>query len=546
MTFLQNVRRSSIFNEFSPEEQLKYFGIDEQKTLHHIDTLYYAVYLNEPEDIIALQENKKVPEGIQKLVADLRDAKTHLNSGFDAVFDWGMDLEGKATSFSHCGYCVSKAECFDIFIADHLPNKDTPRVMVQIRSAFLVEMGVRDALEISFDYVKEFFSPYGLFPVKVRENRIDYAFHTNLIQNPYKFFRDENLKRHLKASMSKYQKIGEADRDITIETFSLGSRRSNNVFYRSYNKACEVVTMHYKPFFILRWKQNGLISEFDKYVYEVAYELNSYRTGVLVGRLRWYLEHGHNEQLLDECRELLVKNHIRSDNCAQIEKKIRGVIPEPTMIYNVEFQTKRKFYTSCKEYLALSYVLNIPKNVAEAPDRDPLLRPIHTILDCGKQIVEYLTRFGGCVAFVEDRNVTMKKFLESGEKYQYWWKRIRGTPIDYARADGAELYREYSIAASMKRSRRMTISQIAKLAMLSRANVEDSTLEDDWTDIQSVLNDNDVVPILNKAKKADGVPQKVAPLDYQDIRIKVSRRVKPLIEKNAVREYENLSEEFEE
>ena len=191
-------------------------------------------------------------------------------------------------------------------------------------------------------------SPFGLLPVKVRENRIDYAFHTNLIQNPYKFFSDPNLQKHLKTNLRIYQKIGKIGHDISVDTFNLGNRRSNNVYFRAYNKAREVVEMNYKSFFFQRWYDIGLISEFDKYVYEVAYELASYRTGILIGRLKWYVEHGSDSALKQKFLDILDTNFVKSDNCEKLEKELHGVIPEPTLIVNIEFQTKRKFYLSCE------------------------------------------------------------------------------------------------------------------------------------------------------------------------------------------------------
>ena len=123
---------------------------------------------------------------------------------------------------------------------------------------------------------------------------------------------------------------------------NLGDRKSNNVYWRGYNKCQEVIRMNYKSFFIQRWFEHGLISAFDKYVYEVAYELKSYRTGVLVGRLKWYLEYGTNDELKAQCIEWLHSDYVRSDNNSHLEKKLRNLIPEPTLIFNIEYQTKRR------------------------------------------------------------------------------------------------------------------------------------------------------------------------------------------------------------
>ena len=192
------VQRCSVFREFDSEQQRRMFDISLSKSLHHIDTLYYTVFLNEPDDILERQTKDNLPDGLFLLLRDLKDMKAYLRSGIDSVFDIGDELEGQLKTFSKYDYCVSLNECFDIFILGYLPTVKTPRVVVQLRSRYLVLEGVKNAVEISFDYLKDFLKPYGLFPVKVCENRIDYAFHTNLIQSPYKFFCDKNLKQHLK------------------------------------------------------------------------------------------------------------------------------------------------------------------------------------------------------------------------------------------------------------------------------------------------------------------------------------------------------------
>ena len=53
--------------------------------------------------------------------------------------------------------------------------------------------------------------------------------------------------------------------EITNEYLALGNRKSNNIFFRSYNKTREVCEMKYKDFFFDIWKENGLISEYDYY-----------------------------------------------------------------------------------------------------------------------------------------------------------------------------------------------------------------------------------------------------------------------------------------
>lgn len=513
-----------IANEFDQETLEKYFGLKRDKSIHHIDTLYYSVFLNEPSDILELQERKRLPEGFQNMLLTLREMKSYLKQGFDVPVEIGDDMEATLKSFSMYDFCISKNECFDIFILGHLPTAETPRCLIQLRSRFLVLEGVMDALDESLRYLREFLAPFGLFPVKCCENRIDYAFHTNLIQKPGKYFCDKFLRMHLDTKLRIYQKIGKIGKDISVDTFNLGNRRSNNVYFRAYNKAREVIEMNYKSFFISRWRHNELISEFDEFVYRRAYELGSFRTGCLIGRLEWYLAHGSNEYLLELCEKLIQSDYVKSDNCPDIERRIHNVIPEPTVIYNIEFQCKRKFFLSCKSWLDLNHVLNF-KELDDWDWYDPLLSDIHCILLNSKEIIDYLTRYHGVISFVSDKNLTYKEFLEEGS-YMNWWKRIRSTPIKYSKDSVVELIREYDTKADIQKSKRLLMGQISRVAMLKRSDTTVKSFEDDIIDSLCVLNDNDVVPYVKSPDFADKVIQ---PLEYYNISNRKARQLRGII-----------------
>ena len=546
------IKRCSILSEFTGKEQDQYFGLKTDKTLHHIDTLYYSVAINEPEEVVKLQSEDKLPENLTNFLNKLRDMKAYVR-GNEGKFVEIAGMEAVAKAFSIYEFCVSLNECFDIFIASYLPNEETPRIVVQLRSRYLVLEGVRNAVERSFAFLKNLLEPFELFPVTVRENRIDYAFHTNLIQNPYKYFRDENLKKCLKTNLRKYQKIGNIGEDISVDTFNLGNRKSNNVYFRAYNKCREVIEMNYKSFFIERWYQNGLISAFDKYVYEVAYELKSYRTGCLVGRLKWYLEFGSSDDLKEECQKLLDSDFVRSDNCSHIEKKIKGVIPEPTLILNIEYQTKRKFYQTCSSFLDLFEndedlliyeQVPLSQLVDEAREEnlesiwkgsgyDPLLRDLYVILGNASAFIDYLTSYGNCVSFVKDRTMSLKAFLEEGQPYLNWWKRVRGTPIDYSADPILEVYRKYDLNANIRKSRRLVAGNVARLAMLRKNSTRSQTFVEDFSDFLCVVNDNDLPPALIIDVESGAV---LEPDDYSEIRQRISRRMRGIIRDDPITE----------
>ena len=540
------VERCSIMKEFSPEQRRQFFGFSVNKALHHIDTLYYCVYLNEPEDIVKLQRDDDLPEYLVLFLDFLRSNKDVMRDYTGSAPQFG-ELEMTLKSFAGYEYCVSLPECFDIFICRILPNADTPRIVVQLRSRYLVLEGVKAAVEKSFSYLREFLGPFGMCPVRVRENRIDYAYHTNLIQNPEKYFDTDLLRSHLKTNLRKWSMFGDT-KDFLPDTVNIGTRNSNNVFVRIYNKGREVIEMNYKSFFIERWYQNGLISAFDKYVYEKAYEMRSYRLGLLVGRLKWYIEHGTDEKLLEICHELLGKCYVNSDNPDFIEKKIRNVIPDVTLILNVEFQTKRKFFSTCAEWVAFKTDLpeifqdknfGFDSKIAYPHLTDPLLKELFGILFSSKDILEYLTGYGNCVSFVEDNSMSFTAFKEAGETYCNWWGRIRGTPIDYSYSTLMPLYRKYDIGASKEKSRRSLEGQIARLSMLKNNDVSNKSFVEDMADALCDINDNDVVPlfVLNEEKLSAYVDKdgnvdlaSLNPRDYSEIRERKSRQLRGILE----------------
>ena len=542
------VKRCSIFNEFTSEKQKEYFSITSKKTLHHIDTLYYAVYLNEPKEIINLQKENNLPSNLAQFLLTLRSMKMTLRCDPSSVIELG-ELEFSRKAFSIYEFCVSKNECFDIFISSYIPTEETPRILVQLRSRYLVLEGVKKATEESFAHVKQFLAPFGLYPIDVRENRIDYAYHTNLIQNPYKFFSDAHMIKHLKTNLRNFAKYGKIIEDgIELETLSLGNRKSNNIYWRGYNKCQEVIRKNYKAFFFQRWYDHHLISAFDKYVYEIAYEMKSYRTGCLVGRLRWYIAFGKNEVRKKEFEKLLESCYVKSDNNEQIAKKIRGVIPEPTLIFNIEFQTKRKFYTSCAEWFGFQTDLSedypeieatqlIGEQIVAPSSTDPLLRKLFIILNSAPEILDYLTSYGHIVSFAKDRKMSMKDFIEEEEPYMDWWKKLRATPIEYASPAILELYRQYDTNISIEKAERNLQGQIARLAMLNRSSIEDHSFVEDMADVLSTLNDNDMKAfVINPEifEQADKLPdlKQFDPKRYAETRQRRARQLKGIIKNN--------------
>ena len=285
-------------------------------------------------------------------------------------------------------------------------------------------------------------------------------------------------------------------------------RKSNNVFFRAYNKTREVIEKNYKSFFFERWRQNGLISEYDLYVYRKAFDLASYRMGILVGRIKWYLEFGRKEETQERLSELLKACYVNSDNAGQIEKELNGLLPPVTQITNVEFQTKRKFYHSFDPFLRESF--------AKEESADELAR-LWQILRLSKSFTAYLTACSVC--FVKDRKDPESEICD-------WWQRIRSCPVEESRED-VEMMRSFDRHADILRSARRFSSAVAQLSVLRNGIEEDKTFEEDISDALAYLNDNDFYGFLPNPETGE-VKDLRAP-DYEEIRMRKKRQYRGIL-----------------
>lgn len=498
----------SAWSEFSKEERKYFFDRRQKGVLPHIDTLYYTVS-------ISGDSNENDSQGLKELISELSRLKKQkmTNPAENVVF---CDLEVMPTGFSIYEFQLRLNETFDIFIGRYLPNPSTPRVVVQLRSRSLVLDGVSGAILRSYAAVKIIFDTFGLTVGEVRENRIDYAYHTNLIQNPYRFFADDRLLRHLRTNFGIGQKVFRFGKDIRLDYFALGQKKSNAIFFRCYNKSQEVVEKNYKPFFIERWLENGLISQYDAYVYRCAYELHSYRTGLLVGRMRWYIEHGKDGELRERFQKDLDTGYVNSDNNEFLEKELSSVLPPVTLIMNVEFQTKRRFYASVGEQFLRGMVYRY--------DGDPALEKLMKLVSLSPEFLEYLTRETIC--FVADRNDEDGKGKD--RVMCDWWRRIHSCRIPFTDKVTLDLWREYDRKTDIVRSRSLLQSAIARYSIISRQSLDSRSFAEDVSDVLCSLNDND---FYGFATDKDGMPVRLVSHGYDTIQRRKARQYRGVITK---------------
>lgn len=502
------VKQSPIFSEFESDEQDSYFSLCTKKVKPHVDTFYYSVFVK--------GDGEKEFDNMNSLLAELkilRDRKTLNYSEYIDFFGLGVDKK----RFSNYEYCLTLEEMFDIFICSVLPNPMTPRIVVQLRTRSLILNGVCKSICMSYHKLEEILEAYDMKIDKVMENRVDYAYHTNLIQSPFKFFSDDMLLKKLKSKLRLYHKVGNIGKNIEIDYVSFGNRKSNDVFVRIYNKSREVIEKNYKSFFLEEWLKNGLISQYDYYVYNKAYELRAYVTGVLIGRLDWYLEFGKNENIKEELRQVRISCFEKNDNTDRLREVVDKYLPPVTLIMNVEFQTKRKFYRSMDEWM--SYFGHAQKEnekwVFIDPESDPIQR-LFVLYSLRSEICSYLTE--NTLSFVNNKG-------EENEEMCNWWKRIHNVTIEEYGSEMLSLFREHEVHIDKKRTERQFFASVVKLSLLKRKDLKkDSDFTEDLSDVLCSLNDNDFYGFANNPDT--GEPVEFKPKHYDEIKTRKKRSMR--------------------
>lgn len=483
--------RCSVFSEFTQQEQQKYFSLTRDNVLFNIDTLYFSISLYE------------IPEKVDPMLDQLKLWKDDYNSGNHNITCF--DLEYVPFHFCHYEHLLRIENMFDIFISSFLPNEQTPRVVVQLRSVGLWLKGSEVMINDSVSALQQFLDSFGIRIKEVKVNRIDYAYHNNLIQNTSKYLNDNVLKNKLRSKLRMYQKVGKITDTVEVDYLCLGNRKSNNVFFRTYNKTREVVEKQYKGFFIELWHKYGLISSYDRYCLEVGYKYGSY-TAMNIARIDWYLEYGHNDDLKWRLHDIRRKCFENSDNYTYIKKALRNVLPEVTVITNVEFQTKSKFFKT------VSGVINdIP--LGSVADVAPELITLFKIVRNSKLFTDYLT--SETVSFCEKNN-----------EYMYWWKRIRQCKVNTMFK--GELLRQYGNNLDMERLKQRMMTAIAGMSAYKN-NINNNDLTGDISDFLCVLNDNDVCAVTLDSRTGSVLEYKYR--NYDQIKKRKQRQLKPLLEK---------------
>lgn len=232
----------------------------------------------------------------------------------------------------------------------------------------------------------------------------------------------------------------------------------------------------------------------------IAYELKSYRVGLLVARCMWYIENGTDNSLKSSLSDILKKYYVESDNAEFIENYISGILPPVTLICNIEYQTKRKFYSTIDDFI---------EKQSTSPSDEKLQR-LMKVIKTKNLVCDYLTRCDGSVSFVREKDCKEYEYLD-------FWQRVRN--CNHLEIDN-DLTRAFERNINMEKQKRKLISDVAGLSILRNS---DFTIGDnfntDLSDVICCLNDNDRKPVIVDTTTGDIMDMKYSK-DYIFVKAK--------------------------
>lgn len=468
-----------IEQEFNQENTDYWFYKKEKKFLHNIDTLYYSVtfynnFLNDTGDNNALMFRSWLNDKKYDVLDGYKDNLICINDLPDID-----DIVVTYSTNSFAGFyshCLTVPEYFDIFIADTVPTLETSNIIVQIRSKPLWLIGPVKAFEESYRVIESLAKRFHLQISEVKENRIDYCWHTNYLSNPEKFFRIDNFTAMQVSSFKdcfyhyKFRPNSEYESDYV----ALG-KRGSKCFVRIYLKSKEVIEQGYKPWFLNIWLLNNMISRFDYYVLSNLYSVRNWSCLDLL-RLQFYLDYGQSEyykKMILEYFESYFKNGTVNFN--SVAKLADTLVPRITVVMNNEFQTTRRM---TKSFCLVEH----PKN-----DKLGLLKRIYDILDNHNLITDYLTH--STLRLVQPSSDSNK----SRADYCEYWKRLRNTKVIdcFKKEYPVKLIRDYSRCMNWELMKSRFIHSSINFSLYSYGVNNDVPLND-YEQLLTLLNDNDI------------------------------------------------------
>lgn len=488
-----SAKKSILYEELDEETNKKFFDYHKMKFLHNIDTLYYVIKLKNDwkydSNALLFKDYLNFFQSVAISTPDMLPVFTgeQLNNVKVPDSEWLMN--GIAASKIY-RYDLQQPDRFAVFVASNTPNPETPELIVQLRSQFLWLVGEKQAVLQSLAEIENLLSCFCLEIKEVKENRIDYAYHTNYIQNPTKYFKHENINKMQQSRFTRgsIEFSFRNQWDVETDYLTLGRKKSNNLFFRIYDKTKEVIQQGYKQFFIQIWYMEKLISYFDMYCIEKAFmnpSADNYKY-LDVARLEFYLEFGNNDAYKSEIEDLLKGKSRDYESIIELADKLT---PTVTKILNVELETKRKFYATMDNSMDLLSV-----TTENAPSYSYKL---FRILDNKKLFHDFVTRNtddgSGVIRFIDYK---AKNRLGKAWKHKRdfptsdFWKRLQAVSLSWV-ADDVKLIREYQKNLSIDLLKKQILNRVSTYGLYLKQDTESSAFSD-ALDFISTLNESDL------------------------------------------------------
>ena len=510
MVDVQRIEKCAIFQEMSEEDRSYWCDMKCKKFLHNIDTFYYSVKLGEDftyesqdPKVLAFRaavENIHRRLSVKSYSGDVLQFHVRNLDEFLAdkkVSSLSEYLNVKNLSFGKFyTFCLEAPEEFDIFIAPVVPGSEgigsvTSEIIVQIRASMLWELGVNRAFEKSYAFIQAICKMYGLTIMEVKENRTDFCWHTNYLEQPEKFFALDNFYEmrvdRYKDAIYHTEKVRSGKYEV--DYISLG-RRGGRCFIRIYNKCKEVIEKNYKPFFFNTWLFHGLINRYDLFVLEESFRNVSwqYRT---IARLKFYLEHGTDPEKLQQCREQIEVYELSAKVTDKMMELADELTPPLNLIYNIEFQLMRK---ASKSYEIIPFKNNEKYGPAKR---------IYDFFDNRRLICDYLTT--NIFRLVEKTgDVNMSRRPDCG----FWIALKRTKMVDASPVpEGLKLQRNYNRKLNADKMKQSIVRKAVTYGMYVKGINQDDIVDDVMLSVLR-LNDNDIHDAKKyKERKAKQLPQ---------------------------------------
>ncbi len=494
MVDVRVVKNSQIYNEFDEVENNYWFDFKKSKFLHNIDTFYYSVKFK--QDFTADSHDLSVKRFRRYFdrLNDQLEKSGDFGASITVAFD-GLPSALNFKPFSYAGWyniCLECPDYFDLFFAPKVPHSVdngasvTCECVVQIRSYMLWMYGVKLAYERSYEYVKAIADYFKLEVDFTQENRVDYCWHSNYLQNPAAFFEPKNFYKmrvdRFKDALIHTSKKG--SEDFEIDYLAVG-KRSDKIFIRIYLKSKEVVEKGYKPWFFKVWLFNGLINRYDLYCYEYAFLKHSWKS-LDLARITYYSEYGRDKQMIDKCQRIISGD---LDLTADAMKAFADELTPPiNLVMNVEFQTMRKH---SKSYALIPFFDNTDKLTAKR---------IYDYLDNRKIICDYLT--SRVFRLVEPYEPGVNDSNKSRRDYCAFWKALRSCKLTdcFIPEDDRPLVRTYTRKLNSEVVKSRAIKAAVTYGIYTKGVNEENPLQD-CIEALCMMNDNDMEDALRYKRK---------------------------------------------